>query len=60
MVVSQLASVAELTYVAVNIPIAVGLEPVLDNLGSGHHATTLGGLSGSCFRIPVRQVELVV
>jgi alpha-2-macroglobulin len=35
----------ELPFVAVNIPLTAGLEPILDNLGSGHGATRLAGVT---------------
>ena len=33
----------QLNYVVVNVPVPAGLEPVLENLGKGHQASTLAG-----------------
>jgi len=38
---------APLSYVAIEVPVPAGLEPVLDNLGKGHGASGLAGEGGS-------------
>lgn len=41
-----IANRTQVGYVAVNVPVPAGLEPVLENLGKGHAASNMGGSTG--------------